>query len=304
MGKSVRRRLCFHLNLQLFFKVTILGKIMPSILLYILFFTLSSGPTNIFAQNTTNPDLWVVYDTEVEESKTSTRRQPPSCILAGMKAKIDIFGSHLPSSSYELFPKETQAENLTCEIGSDQPEQKLILNWHPDSVVAFFFRQENGSNLLQHVNLRILIPLDEYEESYYELVAESEWDLEMMKAPNLFAFFCKNPIYIPMEATVSKVKTNDQATTHTPLLSDGELIEPMSFKYNATLELADVKMELFRVKRYYNDFTHLQYDCEYGWPYEWVAHTILTVSMILAVALFVNFTVRFYKGKEPNNNDF
>ena len=54
-------------------------------------------------------DFWMVYDTEDDESKTSTHRQPPSCILAEMKAKIDIFGSHLPSSSYDLFPNETQA---------------------------------------------------------------------------------------------------------------------------------------------------------------------------------------------------
>ena len=83
----------------------------------------------------------------------------------------------------------------------------------------------------------------------------------------------------------------------------GELVEPMSINYNATLELADIKMELFRVKRYYNDFTHLQYDCEYGWPYEWVAHTISTASLVLAILLVVNFTYRFYKDKEPNNNE-
>jgi len=275
---------------------------MSSIFLLVLFFTLSSVPQVISIENTTNPanpDFWMVYDIEVDEPKTSTRRQPPSCILAEMKANIDIFGSNLPSFSYDLFPNETQAENYTCgEVTSDQPEQKLIINWQPDSEMVFFFRQENGSNLLHHVVLRMLIPLDEKEESYYELVAESAWDLELMKVPNLFAFVCKKPILIPMDATVSKIPNDD-----TPLLSNGELIEPMTINYNATLVLADVKMELFRVKRYYNDFTHLQYDCEYGWPYDWVAHTITTVVLVLAVALFVNFTVRFYTKKEHNNNE-
>jgi len=263
---------------------------MPSIFLYILFFTLSSAPKVIFAKNTTDPDFWVVYDNEEDDSKTSTHRQPPSCILAEMKAKIDIFDSYLPSPSYDLFPNETWAENSTCGgIGGDQPEQKLVLNWNPDSVIVFFFRQENGSNLLHHVSLRMLIPLDEKNESYYDLTAESAHDLEFMSAPNLFAFVCKKPISIPMEATVSK-----ETIDNTTLDSDNG---QYSMKYNATLELADVKMELFRVKRYYNDFTHLQYDCEYGWPYEWVAHTILTVSLVLALSVFIIFTMRFYRKK-------
>ena len=50
----------------------------------------------------------MVYDTEDDESKTSTHRQPPSCILAEMRAKINIFCSHLPLSSYDLFPNTEQ----------------------------------------------------------------------------------------------------------------------------------------------------------------------------------------------------
>ena len=67
--------------------------------------------------------------------------------------------------------------------------------------------------------VRMLIPLDEKEESYYELFAESDWDLEKMKAPNLFAFVCKQPVLIPMDAKVSKIMTNDNTSTH---LSDGK----------------------------------------------------------------------------------
>ena len=40
----------------------------------------------------------------------------------------------------------------------------------------------------------------------------------------------------------------------------GQLSTPMSVTYNATLELTDVMVELFRIKRYYNNFTHLKYD--------------------------------------------
>jgi len=270
---------------------------MSSIFLYILFFTFLCIPKVMSAKNTTDHEIWVVYDTEVEDSKSSTHGQPPSCILAEMKAKIGIFDSLLPSTSYDLFPNGTHAENYTCVGIGDQPEQKLILNWHPDSELVLFFRQENDSNLLHHVVLRMLIPLDEKDESYYELVAESAWDLEMMRAPNLFAFVCNKPLYIAMEAKVSKITTSND----TPLLSDGQLAIPTSVDYNATLELANVKMELFRMKRYYNDFTHLKYDCDYGWPYEWVAHTILVIALVLGVAVFVNFTSRFLKKKELDN---
>ena len=74
----------------------------------------------------------------------------------------------------------------------------------------------------------------------------------------------------------------------------GQLAVPTSVDYNATLELTNVKMELFRLKRHYNDFTHLQYDCEFGWPYKWVAHIIHIIVWILAILLLVNFTSRFY----------
>ena len=43
---------------------------------------------------------------------------------------------------------ETRAENLTCgSVGEDSgdPEQKLILKWHPDSEMVFFFRKKNVS---------------------------------------------------------------------------------------------------------------------------------------------------------------
>ena len=78
-----------------------------------------------------------------------------------------------------------------------------------------------------------------------------------------------------------------------------QLSIPKSVNYNATLELSDVILELFRIKRYYNNFTHLKYDCVRGWPYEWVAHTILVIALVLAVTLFVNFTSRFLKSKQP-----
>ena len=57
---------------------------------------------------------------------------------------------------------ETRAENLTCgSVGEDSgdPEQKLILKWHPDSEMVFFFRKKNEFNILHHVVLRMLIPL-------------------------------------------------------------------------------------------------------------------------------------------------
>jgi len=262
---------------------------MSSIFLYILILTISSITKVKSAENTTDPDRWVVYDNEEFDSKSSNHRLP-SCILAEMKGKIETFGSILPLKSYDLFPNGTEAENYTCGGIDDQPEQKLVLNWQQDSELVMFFRQKDDFNLLHHVVLRMLIPLVNEEESYYELYAESAWDLELMRVPNLFAFVCKNPLHIPMQARVSKITSKDD----TPLLSDGQLAVPTSVDYNATLELTNVKMELFRLKRHYNDFTHLQYDCEFGWPYKWVAHIIHIIVWILAILLLVNFTSRFY----------
>ena len=54
------------------------------------------------------------------------------------------------SSLLDLFQtNETRAENLTCgSVGEDSgdPEQKLILKWHPDSEMVFFFRKKNVSS--------------------------------------------------------------------------------------------------------------------------------------------------------------
>ena len=80
----------------------------------------------------------------------------------------------------------------------------------------------------------MLIPLDEKEESYYELFAESDWDLEKMKAPNYFAFVCKQPVLIPMDAKVSKIMTNDNTSTH---LSDGK---NFFFKFSTASSLLKV----------------------------------------------------------------
>ncbi len=89
-------------------------------------------------------NLYVVYDQDDDDS-SKPHLQPPSCILAGMNAKIDIFGNHgLSSSRYDLFPNGTTAANFTCGRPGEQ-EQKLVLNWQPDSEVVFFFRQQNVS---------------------------------------------------------------------------------------------------------------------------------------------------------------
>ena len=64
----------------------------------------------------------MVYDSEVDDSQSSPHKVPPSCILASMKAKIDIFGSKygkslLPSTSYGIITcfhefKSTNSGNL------------------------------------------------------------------------------------------------------------------------------------------------------------------------------------------------
>ena len=59
-------------------------------------------------------------------------------------------------------------------------------------------------------------------------------------------------------------------------------------------------------KFYESDFNFksliFRYDCVVGWPYQWVAHTILVIALVLAVTLFVNFTSRFLKSKQSEYN--
>ena len=77
-----------------------------------------------------------------------------------MKAKINIAGDFgnfertlLPgASTFDLFEslledesdgfEMTTAENNTCG-GPEDPGQKLILNWQPDSEIVLFFKQQN-----------------------------------------------------------------------------------------------------------------------------------------------------------------
>ena len=68
------------------------SEIMSTIFLYILILTISSITKVKSAENTTDPDRWVVYDNEEFDSKSSNHRLP-SCILAEMKGKIETFGS-------------------------------------------------------------------------------------------------------------------------------------------------------------------------------------------------------------------
>ena len=49
-------------------------------------------------------------------------------------------------------------------------------------------------------------------------------------------------------------------------------------------------------------FIIYRYDCVVGWPYQWVAHTILVIALVLAVTLFVNFTSRFLKSTQSEYN--
>ena len=223
-------------------------------------------------QNRTEAGLWVVYD--FDDDNSTPHQQPPSCILAGMKAKIAVHGeSHLPSLAYDLFPSSTTATNYTC--GSIEPEQKLILNWQPDSEAVFYFRQNNDSNYLHHVELRMIV------DDQYVIHANTKWDLNLMSVPLLFAFVCPKPLEIEMIAKVSKHE-------------GGLLCESC----NATLILTDTKIEVFRQKRYYNDLTHLKFRCDFGWPYVWVGHTILITTIVLGLIIFADFSIRYKKGSK------
>ena len=49
------------------------------------------------------------------------------------------------------------------------------------------------------------------------------------------------------------------------------------------LTLSDIKLELFRELRFYEDITHLKYLCDVNWPYKWVPFAVF--GFVLSFAL-------------------
>lgn len=138
---------------------------------------------------------------------------------------------------------------------------------------------------------------EEEEDANYVLHAESAWNLNMMSVPTLFAFVCHKPFKISMVAKVvknSNDKLNDGGklffTTQDPWCFKIQFLGILCEACSAMLTLEDIQVEVFRVKRYYNDLTHLKYDCIVGWPYQWVSHTILCLGLLFALCISIDFT--------------
>ena len=104
----------------------------------------------------------------------------------------------------------------------------------------------------------------------YQLEAYSQRYLNYMNVPRLFAYVCPRPFNISMDVKMKEISENENATSRT-------------ISAKAILYLNDLRIEVFREKRFYEDITHLKYFCDLGWPYGWVP--IATFIFVLCFGL-------------------
>eukprot|EP00093_Oithona_nana_P001748 01748.XXX_657_1751_1 [CDS] Oithona nana genome sequencing. len=226
--------------------------------------------------STEDDDLFVVYD--YFNDGDSSHKQPPSCILATFKAKLilddgielDILPSNLTWIS---------THNHTC----GEEHQTLELFWDEDSSMILSFTREPNSTafyFLDRVQLRCKFSaISEDNFGRMDISADSGANLNLFKTPRFFAYVCQEPLNVSLPVNVS---------TH-----GVKFIEP-----KATLQLTQVKFEAFREDRYYDDITHLRYDCIKGWPYLVVEVTICSIVTILAIVTIFQL-LRRYKSRSP-----
>jgi len=254
--------------------------------------------------------FWSVFDYQDLDQKDKGK-PPPSCVLAGLKADLTfehIFGSLVNSTNSKLeellndlrvgenethfkrFLRHARAQNLTCNDPSTWTEagQRLILSWEPDSTLNFHFRQgkdENGTvhNSLNHVYLKMVIYNSTNEK--YTLEAQSQRNLKTMVVPKLFAYVCDIPMNISMNIAIYREDENGTSTKVT--------------ETRGQLTLHDIKIELFREKRFYEDITHLKYRCNVGWPYQWVPYALFAFVLFFGMVCTCAFCIRYHKKKSP-----
>ena len=114
------------------------------------------------------------------------------------------------------------------------------------------------------------------EDGRMDIIADSGPNLDLFQTPKLFAYVCKEPLNVSLPVNVS---------TH-----GVKFVES-----NATLQLTSVKFEAFREDRYYDDITHLKYDCINGWPHLVVEVTICSIVTILAIVTIATLLRRYKK---------
>jgi len=224
--------------------------------------------------STEDDDLFVVYD--YFNDGDSSHKQPPSCILATFKAKL-ILDDGIELDILPTNLTEISTNNHTC---GDQ-HQTLELFWDEDSAMNLSFTRQPNSTafyFLDRVQLRKFSAISE-DNGRMDISADSGPNLNLFKTPRFFAYVCQEPLNVSLPVNVS---------TH-----GVKFIEP-----KATLQLTQVKFEAFREDRYYDDITHLKYDCIRGWPYLIIEVSICSIVTILALVTIFTL-LRRYKSRSP-----
>ena len=254
--------------------------------------------------------LFAVFDYETDED-VGKGKPPPSCIIAGMKAHLKLFhdlNDENRNSTVLKLLHNAWAKNHTCHLRSPHGEkrQKLKLLWKNDPIMAdgglseyrsskfssltFHFGQRTEDNdeihnFLDYVHLNMIT---ETRQGKYRLEAFSQRNLNYMDVPRLFAFVCPRPFNISMNVKVNEINGNSSSR---------------SISAKALLYLNDLRVEVFREKRFYEDITHLKYFCDLGWPYGWVpiATFIFVLCFgLLCVSVFIFNYIRNSKKRKSN----
>lgn len=224
--------------------------------------------------NETGIGYWIVYDESTQQNKT----RPASCILASMKVTLEIVD--LAGHNINLtVPVSARAKNNTC--GEQMQQLELIWQEYDQSSLTFNFENDpnNTFNTMEKVEALFEVQIDN--DTSYTVNVSSHDNLNMTRAPKLFAFVCRHPLRIPLNMSV--LIKGAEESNETGHFSDTQV----------NLVLMHTRVETFRVLRYYDDFTHLKYDCVTGWPYQ--NQNLIVGLSLLAFAILVAtcFVIRY-----------
>ena len=121
----------------------------------------------------------------------------------------------------------------------------------------------------------------------YRLEAYSQRNLNYMKVPRLFAYVCPRPFNISMDVKVKEITSGISGNTTSRTISA-----------KALLYLNDLRMEVFREKRFYEDITHLKYFCDLGWPYGWVPIATFIFVLCFGLLCISVFTLNYVRNSK------
>ena len=110
-----------------------------------------------------------------------------------------------------------------------------------------------------------------------------------MNVPRLFAYVCPRPFNISMDVKVKEITSDSGVNANT---------YPRTISAKAILYLNDLRVEVFREKRFYEDITHLKYFCDLGWPYGWVPIATFIFVLCFGLVCISVFTFNYVRNSK------